>query len=219
MENEKENFEVGENYPLEKMQEYELEAEIENLEKLSKIAGISTQKKSLKPLKISQLEEFEQKEKKKGIIYLSRIPPFMKPMKLKHIMKQFGEVGRVYMQQESMKIREKRLKHGGNRKKYYTEGWVEFLDKNIAKGVANSLNNTLIGGKKSNFYHDDIWNIIYLPKFKWNMLTERIALEKATREQKIRTEIRQSKKENAFYLENVDKSKMISELEKRKKSK
>jgi len=39
----------------------------------------------------------------------------------------------------------KRRKAGGNRKKSYTEGWVEFADKRIAKRVAISLNNTNIG--------------------------------------------------------------------------
>ena len=35
-----------------------------------------------------------------GIIYLSRIPPYMKPNKVKHIFSQYGEVGRVYLQPE-----------------------------------------------------------------------------------------------------------------------
>jgi len=30
------------------------------------------------------------------------------------------------------------------------------------------------GGKKRNFYHDDIWTLKYLPKFKWHHLTESV---------------------------------------------
>ena len=45
-------------------------------------------------------------------------------------------------------------------------GWIEFADKKIARQVAESLNNTLIGGKKGGFYHDDTWNLKYLSKFK-----------------------------------------------------
>lgn len=45
-------------------------------------------------------------------------------------------------------------------------GWIEFADKKIAKQVAESLNNTPIGGKKGDFYHDDIWNLKYLKGFK-----------------------------------------------------
>ena len=49
-------------------------------------------------------------------------------------------------------IRKKRKKAGGNSKKSFTEGWVEFQDKKVAKLVALSLNNTPIGGKKRNYY-------------------------------------------------------------------
>jgi len=43
---------------------------------------------------------------------------------------------------------------------------VEFRDKKVAKSVAQSLNNTQIGGRKGDYYHDDIWNLKYLKKFK-----------------------------------------------------
>ena len=67
----------------------------------------------------------------------------------------------------------------------FISGWVEFAEKKIAKNVrswrffrgnnnhfisfqvALALNNTLIGGKKRSFYHDDIWNIKYLKGFKY----------------------------------------------------
>ena len=42
------------------------------------------------------------------------------------------------------------------------------------------------------------------------------AYEKAAREQKMRTEISQAKKEANFYIENVEKSKIIDAIEKRK---
>ena len=35
-----------------------------------------------------------------GIVYISKIPPFMKPGKIKCHMEQFGEVGRVFLQPE-----------------------------------------------------------------------------------------------------------------------
>ena len=42
-------------------------------------------------------------------------------------------------------VRKKRKKHGGSGRKTFTEGWVEFKDKRVAKAVAVSLNNTIIG--------------------------------------------------------------------------
>ena len=71
-------------------------------------------------------------------------------------------------------VRQKRKKSGGNKKQNYTEGWVEFADKRIAKTVALMLNNNPVGGKKRSYYHDDLWNIKYLTKFKWSHITEKI---------------------------------------------
>ncbi|XP_001627090.2 pre-rRNA-processing protein ESF2 isoform X2 [Nematostella vectensis] len=154
---------------------------------------------------------------KPGIVYLSRLPPFMKPAKIRHTFSQFGEVGRLFLQPEDPSVRKKRKKFGGSGKKAFTEGWVEFKDKRIAKLVARSLNNTQIGGKKKSYYHDDIWNVKYLPKFLWGHLSEKIAFEKAAREQRMRTEISQAKKDANFYLESVEKSKAFQAMEDRKR--
>ena len=67
-----------------------------------------------------------------------------------------------------------RRKHTATKKVHYTEGWVEFVDKRIARSVADMLNAKTIGGKKGNRWRDDIWTMKYLPKFKWNMLTEQV---------------------------------------------
>jgi hypothetical protein len=37
-----------------------------------------------------------------GILYLSRVPPFMKPEKVRHLLSQFGAVGRVYLKEEGL---------------------------------------------------------------------------------------------------------------------
>lgn len=46
----------------------------------------------------------EKKKKKRklipGVVYLSRIPPYMKPHKLKHLLSPYGRVGHVYLQPE-----------------------------------------------------------------------------------------------------------------------
>ncbi|XP_028409187.1 pre-rRNA-processing protein esf2-like [Dendronephthya gigantea] len=154
-----------------------------------------------------------------GIIYFSRLPPFMKPAKVRYIFAQYGELGRLFLQPEDPMVRKRRKKYGGNKGKCFTEGWLEFKDRNVAKSVAASLNNTIVGGKKRNYYHDDIWNIKYLPKFKWSHLSEKIAYQKAVREQRMRTEISQAKREANFYLENVDKNKAFKAMEKRRKKK
>ena len=70
-------------------------------------------------------------------------------------------------------VQQRRKKFGGNKRRNYTEGWVEFADKRVAKAVAVTLNNTPVGGRKRHYYHDDLWNIKYLSKFRWTHLTEK----------------------------------------------
>ena len=41
--------------------------------------------------------------------------------------------------------RKRRKKSGGNKKRNYTEGWVEFTNRRVAKMVAMMLNNRPIG--------------------------------------------------------------------------
>ena len=161
--------------------------------------------------------EKEGKKTSPGIVYLSRIPPFMQPQKVRHLLSHFGTIGRVYLQPEDALIHKRRKKFRGNKKRNYTEGWIEFMDKRVAKAIALALNNTPIGGKKRSYYHDDLWNMKYLSKFKWTHLTEKIAYENAVRDQRLRTEISQTKKENTHYLQSVEKSKEIEAIVTRKR--
>jgi len=48
------------------------------------------------------LATFTTAQEKAGIVYISRIPPGMQPTKVRHLMSAYGEVGRVYLQQEGM---------------------------------------------------------------------------------------------------------------------
>ena len=41
--------------------------------------------------------------------------------------------------------RKRRKKYGGNKGKCFTEGWLEFKDRRVAKSVAATLNNTIVG--------------------------------------------------------------------------
>lgn len=56
--------------------------------------------KTVKPLTPEALAAFRAAQERAGVIYISRIPPGMRPAKVRHLMSQYGEVGRVYLQQE-----------------------------------------------------------------------------------------------------------------------
>lgn len=178
-----------------------------------------TGSKKLKTISQEDLEDKLNKIKKTGVVYISRIPPFMKPEKLRHILSRFGEVDRIFLAPEDAKARARRVKYGGNKKKKYTEGWAEFKKKRCAKLAADTLNGNKIGGKKGNFYYDDILNVKYLHKFKWHDLTDQIALENQSRQEKMRAEIAQATRESKTFIENVEKSKMIQGIQQKRQEK
>lgn len=179
-------------------------------------------KKKKKPSKVlskEKLQRLKEKHQRRGIVYVSRIPPHMKPAKLRQLLSQYGEVGRVYCTPEDQALRRKRKQHGGNTGKNFTEGWVEFEDKAAAKAVAAMLNSQPIGGKHRSAYKYDLWCLKYLPKFKWDHLTEEINYEKAVREQRLAAELSAAKRERDFYLSRVDHAKAMAAMEKRRVAK
>jgi len=158
------------------------------------------------PQNISMAVPDKSNKKKPGIIFLSSIPPGFNVSTSIAFFSQFGKVGRVFLQpdmKEKAKRKDKLARH-------FTEGWIEFLSKRAAKEVASNLNNTPVGGKKRSKAHDVLWNIKYLPKFKWTNLSERLAYEKAVHHQRLRTEISQAKREADFLKANVEKSKRMA---------
>ncbi|TRM68548.1 hypothetical protein BD626DRAFT_394962 [Schizophyllum amplum] len=175
--------------------------------------------KTVKPLTQEALAAFQAAQDRAGVIYISRIPPGMRPAKVRHLMSAYGEVGRVYLQQEDAKRAYLRRKYTSTKKAHFTEGWVEFKDKKIARSVADLLNAQPIGGKKGTRWHDDIWTMKYLPKFKWNMLTEQVAHEAAIHTAKMRTELQQSRTEQREYLKNVELARVLDKRAQRKKEK
>ncbi|CAB9508569.1 Activator of basal transcription 1 [Seminavis robusta] len=166
---------------------------------------------------LAETENFNVKLKKRGVIYVARVPPRMTPTKLKSLLSEFGEVTRVYLVEEDKTVRQRRRKQGGSGSKRYTEGWVEFAKKSIAKHVAQNLNTTPISNYKRSSHYGDLWNLKYLHKFKWSHLTEKVAYERRVREQKLRVEMLQARRENASYVELVETGKKLDRIEERKR--
>ncbi|KAI5242930.1 hypothetical protein E4T43_04349 [Aureobasidium subglaciale] len=188
------------------------------LEDATKTTTTSTNKKEkpVKPLTQKQLLKAQKAAKNTGVIYISRIPPFMKPATLKHYLTPYGEIGRVFLTPEDAVAQKQRVRNGGNKKKSFVDGWVEFINKKEAKIAAETLNGNIIGGKKGNFYHDDMWNMKYLTGFKWSHLTEQIANENAERAARLRAEVARTRRENKSFVEDVERSKMLEGMRAKK---
>ncbi|KAK4618245.1 Pre-rRNA-processing protein ESF2 [Fulvia fulva] len=177
--------------------------------------------KAKKDPALKKVEAAAKAVRKSGVVYISRVPPFMKPQTMKHFLEPHARkgIGRIFLTPQDPEAHKNRVKSGGNKKKSFTDGWVEFNSKTEAKIAAETLNGNIIGGKKGNFYHDDIWNMKYLKGFKWNHLTEQIANENAERAARIREDIRRQRKENKAFVEDVERAKMLDGMENKKKAK
>ncbi|KAL1766023.1 activator of basal transcription 1 [Sigmodon hispidus] len=155
------------------------------------------------------------KKKKKvvpGIVYFGHVPPRFRPLHVRNLLSAYGEVGRVFFQAEGHFVRRKKKaaaaaggKKAAKYSKDYTEGWVEFRDKCIAKRVAASLHNTPMGARRCSPFHCDLWNLKYLHRFTWSHLSEHLAFERQVRRQRLRAEVAQAKRETDFYLQSVER--------------
>lgn len=95
----------------------------------------------------------------------------------------------------------------------------------MAKIVASTLNAQPIGfssgGRASNKnarrWRDDVWTMRYLPGFKWHMLSEQMAHERAARQARLRTELSQSRMEQADYLRKVERARVQRDKEEKRR--
>lgn len=190
-----------------------------------------------KVINLDSLTALNAKSDKTGIVYLSRVPPGMGPAKLKHLLSHYGDTGRVYLARDPRgslapfplpthllitmiaNTDAKTAKAGKHTSHRFAEGWIEFLDKRIARSTAELLNAQPIGGKPSSPFYHDLWSCKYLPKFKWNMLSGSISQQQAIETALLRNEISQSKKDQAGYLRQVEKARVQGKIEEKREKK
>jgi ESF2/ABP1 family protein len=84
-----------------------------------------------------------------GVCYISRIPPHMQVMKLRELLSCYG-IERVYLKPKTDGPQQQH-------RRCYTEGWVEFTDKRVAKMAALSLHGSAMDSKKKSHFKDDLW--------------------------------------------------------------
>jgi ESF2/ABP1 family protein len=148
------------------------------------------------------VEELREKIRRSGVLYMSRVSIGMRIIDIRKLLDDYG-IQRCYF----VPYKKKLQNVDGKRVQAYKEGWIEFEDKIYAKLAEYQLNGKPIGGNKKCIYRDELWNLKYLHKFKWNDLVESMTLEKKIQEKELKIEIAQSKRENDFIIKNYEKSK------------
>ncbi|VVT56822.1 uncharacterized protein SAPINGB_P005309 [Magnusiomyces paraingens] len=184
----------------------------ENQEEESKKASIESKLKARK----KSAEAAAKRSKKSGLVYISRVPEFLTPGGMRHILTKYGPVDRIYLVPEPASVREQRMAHGGSKQRMYIEGWAEFERKKDAKLCASVLNGrgSTIGGKnRRGRFYDTVMAVRYLHKFKWNDLAEQMVVEKEARVEKLRKEIGMANEENRLFAHGVAMAKAMKKRE------
>jgi len=163
-----------------------------------------------KNLEEETLENYKERIRRSGVLYISYIPEGMTVITLKKNLSKYG-VNRVYLVPDTTKVSKSKKKQN------YKEGWIEFNDKIMAKLCEYELNGKILGGKKrNNKFREEIWNLKYLHKFKWNHLMEKLQFNKKLREHRMKAELSQIKRENNFIFDKFEQSRKINNLNRRR---
>ncbi|OQU99137.1 hypothetical protein CLAIMM_04814 [Cladophialophora immunda] len=156
------------------------------------------------------------KETSPGVVYLSSLPPYLKPSALRNLLEQrgFSPITRLFLSPAS--------RHAHNSKKnsrqLYTEGWIEFSSKKVARRCAETLNATTVGGKKGGWYRDDVWNMKYLKGMRWEELMAGVREEKREEEGRRDEERRIIARETRRFIEGVEEGRRVEGIKRKKAS-
>ncbi|EAS28247.3 pre-rRNA-processing protein ESF2 [Coccidioides immitis RS] len=158
------------------------------------------------------------KKNKTGVIYFSSLPPYLKPFALKSLLiaRGFGPITKIFL---TPSVQSSSAGKRSNKRRMYSDGWVEFASKRTAKICAETLNATIVGGKKGGWYHDDVWNMKYLRGFKWADLMEQVQRERKETEARRRVEDAKARKEEKVFLAGVEKGKVFEGIRKKREEK
>ncbi|KAL4883440.1 hypothetical protein BJY04DRAFT_25657 [Aspergillus karnatakaensis] len=172
-----------------------------------------------KTIDTAKLKKKSEKKKKSGVVYLSSLPPYLKPFALKSLLEKrgFGPITKVFLTPST-----KAPSGSGrrsNKRKTFSEGWVEFESKKMAKICAETMNASIVGGRKGGWYHDDVLNLKYLSRFTWNDLVEQVSRERAEGEARRKIEDTRARKEDKVFLEGVEKGKIINGIQRKNEEK
>ena len=158
---------------------------------------------------------------KRGVIYISRIPPYLKPHTLRQMISIHGPVTNLFLTPEPPTAYHHRVHtHHGNKKRQYIDGWVEFKHRRHARACVDALNGSTtadglgvgaIGGRKGGkgrWYRDDVWSVRYLKGFSWDDLMQSARTEEREREERIRFGLAKEKKERQAFMDGVQHAKV-----------
>jgi ESF2/ABP1 family protein len=173
---------------------------------------------SHEPAATGRPKEKPGKKKTPGVIYLSSLPPYLRPSALRNLLTQrgFGPITRLFLAPASKPTRGSKPKSTStksSKRQLYSEGWVEFASKSTAKRCAETLNAAPVGGKKGGFYRDDVWNMKYLRGMRWDELMAGVREERREEEGRRDEERLILARETKRFVEGVERGRKMKGIE------
>lgn len=147
----------------------------------------------------------EKKKRKRGVIYISRVPPGMDIGSLRGLLSRAGSLGRVWLRPESASsLAERRSLTGSRRRAEFRDGWAEFLRRKDARRAVELLNGrAMCGATRRGRWADDLWCVRFLPRYTWADLVEETCSGARERTLRVKAEVAAARRERAFVEERV----------------
>jgi hypothetical protein len=186
--------------------------------------GAADVKETAAPTKLSKAAMKSKASKattktKRGIVYLSRVPPGLDVGIVRSILGRVGPLDRVWLRAEGKEFVAARRSLGGRRRAGYTDGWVEFLRTADADSAVELLNGQpMTGATRRGRFQNDLWCLRLLPGFNWDDLVNEACGPKRERVLRVKSEVAAARRERAFVEQRAALAKSIENSEERQKT-
>lgn len=157
-----------------------------------------------------------------GVIYLSSLPPYLRPSALRNLLSQrgFSPITRLFLTPASASKSSSSGRGSSsksNTRQLYSEGWLEFASHKTAKKCAQTLNASPVGGKKGGYYRDDLWNMRYLKGMAWGELMSGVQGERREEEARRDEERRVIAREQRGFVEGVERGRRWEGMQRKRR--
>jgi ESF2/ABP1 family protein len=159
-----------------------------------------------------------------GVIYLSSLPPYLRPSALRNLLsaRGFTPITRLFLAPINPKPGSSSTSTTTTKKntrQLYAEGWLEFPSHKTARRCAETLNATPVGGKKGGYYRDDLWNMKYLKGMGWAELMSGVRGERREEEARRDEARRDIVREQKEFVRGVERGRVWEGMKRKGKAK
>ena len=155
--------------------------------------------------------KWKKQRRKRGVIYIARVPFGSTPRQIRKIFTEFGDVTQVHLEVARGDDGADKKIHGQWTE--FCECWVEFKEKKIAKRVARLLHDTQVPKKyvKNRKARNHVWNMKYLKGFGWHHLNEYKNTVRTLQQKKYEIKIADAERQASYFEAQVERARKMTD--------